>query len=70
MTISSTIQSIPVQSTFRVRPMEPFRCKCGITLGYTNGKRLVVGGISFWRTSKFCCNVCRQDVTWIKSKGE
>lgn len=50
--------------------MQEFRCcGCNITLGYTNGKRLVVGGVSVWHTTRFNCLVCRRDSIWIKDKA-
>lgn len=48
--------------------MQPFRCICGIVLGHTDGKKLVIGGGMVWKTTDFTCVVCRHRVTWFKDR--
>lgn len=49
--------------------MQPFRCGCGVTLGYTNGKRLVIGGAAIKENTNLKCLECCRITKWYKDNG-
>jgi hypothetical protein len=50
--------------------MAPFKCGCGLVLGWTDGKMLAVGGVSFSKLVTCQCAGCGKHKTWRPCKPE
>jgi hypothetical protein len=49
-------------------PMQAFKCRCGIVLGWTDGKILAVGGVSFEKVVTGKCAGCGKCNRWTPAK--
>jgi hypothetical protein len=62
-----------IMQTTKPKPaaqMQAFKCSCGLVLGWTDGKLLAVGGVSFEKVVTGKCAGCGKCRTWRPCKVE